>query len=198
MRIIPALAAVVLSLVLAACSGVEIQQSGTEGFVAHNYHYYKWRTEPLANPRGSSDPVYALDPALRREVDELLQAKGYVLDPARAQFTVDYRYAAGMQQGERSELASNITPYPNINPSHRVDQATVDNAIALGGVKPTNNIILQLNDRETNRQVWEATITKVVEDANNVNATRFDDNLRDVLQDALRPLPDRATNTPAD
>lgn len=183
------LAITLLSLTIVACSGVEIQQSGIDKFSAGNYHYYKWRTEPLPTQTRSTDPVYTLDPVIRREVNADLQRKGYVLDNQRAQFTVDYLYVSGMQQGERSQLASNITPYPRVTPNRQVSQAAVDNAIALGGVKETNNIILQFNDLASNREVWQATLTKVVEDSNNVDATRLDHNLQDFLKRALKPLP---------
>lgn len=189
MRITRTFAYAVVVLLLAACSGVDIQQTGIEKFSAGNYHYYKWRTEPLPTSTRSTDAVYAIDPVMRREVDTDLQSKGYVLDEARAQFTVDYLYVSGMQQGERSQLASNVTTYPRVVPNRQVNQATVDNAIALGGVKATNNIILQFNDLTNNQQVWQVTLSKVVEDANNVDASRLDDNLKDYLQRALKPLP---------
>lgn len=183
------LAYTIMSLALVACSGVDIQQSGVEKFSAGNYHYYKWRTEPLPNVSRSSDPMYALDPVIRREVDADLQRKGYVLDTSRAQFTVDYLYMSGMLEGERSELASNITPYPSVTPNRQVNQATVDNAIALGGVKATNNIVLQFNDLASNQEVWQATLSKVVEDANNTDSSRLDQNLKAYLARALKPLP---------
>jgi D-mannonate dehydratase len=133
--------------------------------------------------------VYTLDPIIRRDVNTALQAKGYVLDEERAQFTVDYIYANGLRQGERSQLASNITPYPRVTPNRQVNQATVDNAIALGGVQETNNITLQFNDSATNQEVWQATLSKVVEDANNIDATRLDDNLQRFLERALESMP---------
>ncbi|CAA0116297.1 Uncharacterised protein [Halioglobus japonicus] len=183
------LAFTILSLALVACSGVEIQHSATDKFSAGDYRYYKWRTEPLPSTTRSNDPVYAIDPVLRREVDADLQSKGYVLDKARAQFTVDYLYVSGMQQGEPSQLASNVTPYPRVTPNRQVNQATVDNAIALGGVKETNNIILQFNDLASNQEVWQASLTKVVEDANNIDSSRLDKNLKDYLTRALKALP---------
>ncbi len=185
--LIPAMT--ILSLALVACSGVDIQQQGVDKFSAGNYRYYTWRTEPLPANTYSSDPVYTIDPVIRREVDADLQSKGYVLDKSRAQFSVDYLYVSGMQQGERSELASNITPYPRVTPNRQVNQAVVDNAIALGGVKETNNIILQFNDLESNQEVWQATLSKVVEDANNIDASRLDQNLQEYLERALEPLP---------
>ena len=84
---------------------------------------------------------------------------------------------------------SNITPYPRVTPNRQVSQATVDNAIALGGVKETNNIILQFNDLASNREVWQATLSKVVEDANNIDASRLDENLKNYLASALKNLP---------
>jgi D-mannonate dehydratase len=70
-----------------------------------------------------------------------------------------------------------------------LNQAVVDNAIALGGVQETNNITLQFNDAATNQEVWQATLSKVVEDANNIDATRLDDNLQRFLERALAPIP---------
>jgi len=192
MRITTFLAGSLLSLFLFACSGVEIERDEIDQFATGNYHYYKWRTEPLPNTAGSTDPLYALDPILRREVDADLQKKGYVLDPQRAQFTVGYLFATGMLQGEKSELASNITPYPRVTPNRLVDQASVDNAIALGGVKETNNIVLQFNDLSSNKAVWQVTTTKIVEDANRVDISPLEKNLKDVVSRALEPLPKAA------
>jgi hypothetical protein len=189
MRINPLLASTLLLLTLSACSGVEIQPAPINEFAAGNYQYYKWRTEPLPNATGSSDPLYALDPIIRREVNADLQSKGYVLDDTRAQFTVDYLFAMGMLQGEQSELASNISPYPGVVPNRRIDQASVDNAIALGGVKETNNIVVQFNDRSSNRSVWRVTITKIVEDANNIDISGLEKNLKNVILQALQSLP---------
>lgn len=189
MRIITLLAYVILSLNLVACSGVDIQSTEVDQFAAGNYRYYKWRTDPLPNNTGSSDPLYALDPIMRREVDADLQSKGYVLDPQRAEFTVDYLFMTGVRQGEQSELASNISPYPSVTPNRRVDQASVDNAIALGGVKETNNILVQFNDRSSNKAVWHVTMTKIAENINKINTSNLDKNLKGFVQRALKPLP---------
>jgi hypothetical protein len=70
-----------------------------------------------------------------------------------------------------------------------VNQAAVDNAIALGGVQETNNITLQFNDAATNQEVWQATLSKVVEDANNIDATRLDGELKGFLERALEAIP---------
>ena len=189
MRITHILAYTILSLTLAGCSSVEIQPAGTDRFIAGNYVYYNWRTDPLPSDSKSSDPMYAIDPVMRREINADLQSKGYVLNSERAQFTVGYILATGMVQGEPSAQASNISQYATIRPSRLVNQASVDNAIALGGVKETNNILLQFNDKISNKEVWRVTLTKIVENANNVNTSRIDDNLAQYLKRALKSLP---------
>ncbi|MFL3653888.1 MAG: hypothetical protein ACJ04P_02330 [Halioglobus sp.] len=189
MRITHILATGILSLTLLGCAGVEIQPADTDRFIAGNYLYYKWRTDPLPIGVRNSDPAYVIDPMMRREVNADLQSKGYVLNPEQAQFTVGYILMNGMVQGEASNLASNISPYPNVTPNRQIDQASVDNAIALGGVKETNNIILQFNDRTSNQEIWRVTLTKIIEDANNIDASRISDNLTAYLKRALKSLP---------
>jgi hypothetical protein len=189
MRTTSILASTLLSLALVACSGVDIQHSAIDPFTAGNYHYYMWRTDPLPQTTRSTNAIVAIDPQVRRDIDTQLQDKGYVLDPARAQFTVNYLYATGMVQGQRSALASNISDIPRIMPTRRIDQASVDNAIALGGVKETNNLMVQFNDRLTNADVWHVTLTEIVENVNDRDASRIKDNLTQYLQRALQPIP---------
>ena len=189
MRITQILTYTVLSLALVACSGIEIEPAEIETFAAGNYRYYSWRTGPLPSETRSSDPVYAIDPVVRREVNANLQRKGYLLDPERAQFTVDYIFAPGMLQGERSDWASNVNSTPSVTPNRQVDQASVDNAIALGGVKETNNVILQFNDKASNREVWQVTVSKIVENANVTDASRIDSALKKSMERALESVP---------
>jgi len=189
MRTTTILACLLLSALLTACSGVDIEPSSVDQFAAGNYQYYKWRTAPLPTNSTSSDPFYAIDPVMRREVDAGLQARGYILDKTRAQFSVDYLYAIGMREGAQSEQASNISPVPSVTPNRQVDQASVDNAIALGGVKETANILLQFNDMDSNAQVWQVLMTKIVENANRVDTSRLDQNLSKSLERALKNLP---------
>ena len=70
------LAIVLLAAVIAACSSIETRPGDTAAFEAAGFRYFKWRTEPLANPTGSSDPMYLMDPILRREINAQLRAKG--------------------------------------------------------------------------------------------------------------------------
>jgi hypothetical protein len=182
-------AILMLTLLIAACSGIETRPAATETFAAGNYKYYAWRSEPMTNSARSQDPMYAMDPILRKEVDQQLAAKGYVLDPGRAQFTVDYIYAQGLRMGERSAEASNITTYPSVNPNRQINQAVVDNAYALGGVKETSNIALQFNDAASKREVWQVIITKIVENVNKVDIKEMRASLKAGVRQALETLP---------
>ena len=180
----------VLAVMMAACSGIETRPADIATFAAGDYKYYKWRSEPMQNTTNSQDPMYAMDPILRKELDKQLAAKGYVLDETRAQFSVDYIFAAGMRMGARSAEASNISPYPSVNPNRQVNQAVVDNAYALGGVKETSNIALQFNDEVTKREVWQVIITKIVENVNKVDTREMKSSLKEGIQQALKTLPD--------
>lgn len=183
--------AVLLALVLAACSGVETRPADTAAFAAGNYSYYKWRSEPLASRSGSADPIYRIDPILRQAVDKELAAKGYVLDPERAQFSVDYVYAEGLRLGETSRDAGNISStYPGVIPNRNMDQASIDNAIALGGVKETSNIGLQFNDVAKREEVWRVIVTKIIDKVNNTDEEAMRKTVRSAVGHGLRPLPD--------
>ncbi|WP_116368077.1 DUF4136 domain-containing protein [Parahaliea mediterranea] len=179
-----------LALSIAACSSVETRPDDTAAFEAGNYQYYKWRSEPLDNRRGSTDPIYQVDPVLRKAVDAELKAKGYVLDPARAQFSVDYVYAEGLRMGETAESASNISTYPGQIPNRNLDQASIDNAIALGGVKETSNIGLQFNDVGRKEEVWRVVITKIVDRVNQTDIEAMKKTVNSAIKHGLRRLPD--------
>jgi len=189
MRFITILASLLLALAVAACSGIETRPAPVETFAAGHYKYYKWRSDPLPNTADSQDPMYIMDPMLRSAVDAELARKGYVLDPTQAQFSVDYFYAAGLRMGERSAEASNLTPYPSVNPNRQINQAVVDNAYALGGVKETSNIAIQFNDIASKKEVWHVIITKIVEDVNKVDKKEMRHSLRKGIDDGLSSLP---------
>ncbi|MCB1695149.1 MAG: DUF4136 domain-containing protein [Halioglobus sp.] len=190
MRFITILATLLLTLAVAACSGIEVRPAPIDTFAAGNYTYYEWRSDPLPNVANSQDPMYIMDPILRSAVDADLRKKGYILDKERAQFSVDYFFASGLRMGERSAEASNLTPYPSVNPSRQINQAVVDNAYALGGVKETSNIALQFNDTTSKKEVWHVIITKIVEDVNKVNIKEMRTSVRQGVEDALETLPE--------
>lgn len=191
MRRITALAAVLLSLILTACSSIETQPADTDTFEALGYTYFKWRSQPLRNSSRSSDALYLMDPIIRREVNAQLASKGYILDEERAQFSVDYLQATGLRMGVDSQDASGgIDPIPSARPNRQINQAVVDNAHALSGVQETNNIALQFNSVETQQEIWRVLITKIVENTNRIDNDAMERGLSRGIRQGLRTLPD--------
>ena len=77
--------------------------------------------------------------------------KGYVLDPARAQFSVDYLYATGLRDGASPGQASNISHIPSATVNRQVDQASVDSAIALRSGDVIYGRVVGLDDKVDDR-----------------------------------------------
>jgi len=179
---------------LSACTSVDIEPGSVDRFEQRQYSVYSWRTEPLPQGKHSTDPLYALDPVIRAEVDKDLAAKGYVKDRERAQFTVEYLYAVGIRDGAKPEQANNITPYPSATINRRVDQASVDNAIALGGVKETSNVILTFKERNGGEELWRASISQIVEDANKVDNQAIVSTITQSMERALSSVPKAPVN----
>jgi hypothetical protein len=178
-----------ITLAITACNGVEVRPAETDTFAAGNYRYYSWRSEPIVNTANSRDPMYRLDPTLRKAINTALQAKGYVHDAQRAQFSVDYLFAEGIRDGVEGSEASNLSTHPGVVPNRNLDQASIDNAIAMGGLKETRNIGIQLNDIERNEEVWRVIITKLVDDVNIAEDSRLYKSVSSAVDKGMRSLP---------
>ncbi len=191
MRIFPALTSLLLAALLAACGGIETQPSDTAAFAAGNYKYYKWRSEPLQNSANSGSSDFLMDNIMRREINAALADKGYLLDPAQAQFSVDYLQGPGFLDGVGSQNTHGaVDPIPSARPNRQIDQAMVDNAYALSGVRETYNIALQLNDAASHKEVWHVVITKIVENANETDPDKLTGIIRKGIRKGLSTLPD--------
>ena len=113
-----------------------------------------------------------------------------MLDPERAQFSVDYLQAMALREGVSSQDASGgIDPIPSARPNRQINQAMVDNANALAGVQTTNNIAIQFNDLATQEEVWHVVITKIVENVNQTDIERIERNVSRGISQGLRDLP---------
>jgi hypothetical protein len=190
MRSFITLATLLLSLTMAACSSIETRPEDTANFAAGNFKYFKWRSQPLTNSSQSEDVLYVMDPIVRREVTAALNAKGYILDTERAQFSVDYLQAMGLRQGVKSQDASGgIDPIPSARPNRQINQAMVDNAHALAGVQTTNNIAIQFNKVSTQEEVWRVIITKIVDDTNNIDVAAMERNINKAVTQGFKTLP---------
>jgi hypothetical protein len=191
MRSLIVIATLMLTVVTTACSTIETRPEDTARFAAGQYKYFTWRSKPLANPGGSADPLYTMDPVIRNEVTAQLTARGYVLDATQAQFSVDYLQATALREGVSSQDASGgIDPIPSARPNRQINQAMVDNAHALAGVQTTNNIAITFNDMDSQQEVWRVVVTKIVEDVNRVDAATMRTNLKKGISKGMSTLPD--------
>lgn len=178
-----------LLLTLAACSGIETRPEDVSTFAAGNYLYYSWRSEPLVNTTNSNDSMYRLDPALRSAINATLQSKGYVLDASRAQFNVDYIFAPGVRDGVKGTEASNLSTHPGVVPNRDLDQASIDNAYALGALKETRKIGIQFNDIQRKEEVWHVTMTKLVENVNSTKGSNQNSTVSSAITKGMASLP---------
>jgi hypothetical protein len=189
MKHLKVLAFLVLSSVLVACSGIEVEVGDPTKFAAGNFKTYSWRSEPFTNAFYSRDSIYQIDPILREIVDRELQRLGFRKVPRNGDFTIDYVYAPGTVLGAPSDDVSNVSPRAGVRPNTRISGAERDNAIALSGVKETRNIILQINDGRTQLGIWQATITKIIANVNEVSIDRARSSMDKGIRQAFRELP---------
>jgi len=178
-----------LALFAAGCSNMEVRPGDTVTFEAGGHRYYSWRSQPLENTINSTDLIYVLDPVLRREFDAAMAERGYRLDPDQATFSVDYIYAQGLRMGEQSRNSSNLSTHPGAIPNRNMDQASVDNAYALAGVKETSNIGIQFNDIESNQEIWRVVITRIIEDSTRTDYSGIEGVINRAMRQAVRNLP---------
>ncbi len=186
----PLLLTLAAALFLAACGSNKYQSWDSDQFAQGNYRYYAWRSEPLPTDSGVQDEMYRLDPVVRPVIDQILQDKGYVLAPEKAQFNIDYLYAPGLQIGVASDEASNLYTHPGVVINRMPDGASVDNAHALAGVHETRSLALQINDVAATREVWRSIVTEI---SDGIPAGNDPDKLRrhleHILHRAMRDLP---------
>ncbi len=183
------LAAILLAMLVAACSGIEVEVGDSTQFAAGNFKTYSWRSEPFNNSAYSRDPIYLIDPILRDLVDAELQGKGFRHVPRGGDFTIDYIYAPGVIRGAPSELTSNVAPRAGVRPNTSISGAERDNAIALSWVKHTRNVVLQVNDGEIGLEIWRALITKIIDNVNEPDSSRTRSALSSGVSRAFRDLP---------
>lgn len=177
----------VTTLMLTGCiAGVQTDPADTERFAAGGYQTYAWRRPALPVEGSGADSIYQLDPVLRAAVDETLAGKGYRRVEENPGFLVDYVAATGLVDGAVSRSADNVSYRPAAVPNRNVDQASIDNAYALGAVRETANIAVILFDAASEDAVWNVRISKIIEDRNRVNT----DLARRAIRQGLRTLPD--------
>jgi hypothetical protein len=160
----------IASALLVACSGVETIPDDTGAFAATGYSRYAWRSEPLKRTGYSKSRLYDVDPAIRNAVNARLAELGYREVPRQeAQFLIDYVAAAGLNDGQPSNSASNIYPLPIGAANRQINQAEVDNAIALSGVREMGRVALVFLEGDSQALIWKVLVSALVENTNRVD-----------------------------
>ena len=175
---------------LSACSGVQIERAPTDRFNDAGYQSYSWRDLPIENIGNSDDPLYNIGPSLRSAVDDSLADKGYTLKESGGDFVIHFEFRTALTDGVLPRKMSNIDPVPQVVVNRGTDQAMVDNAYALSGVREMNSILLNFEDRQNQALVWAVSMSKVVENLNRNDPARMRRTLGESVERAFRPLAD--------
>ena len=174
-------------LLLIACSGAEVIPGPVDAFVATGFTRYAWRSEPLPQGTRSTDLTYQADPVIRAAIDERLGELGYRrVAKDEAEFLVDYMAAAGFNDARLPRTASNISPLPTATLNRQVNQAEVDNAYALSGVREMGNVAVVFLNAANQDLLWQVTVSSIIEDRNEINP----DSLQRTMRRTLTTLPE--------
>lgn len=182
--------AVLSTALLSACSGVQIERAPIERFNEAGYQSYSWRDRPIENTANSDDLLYQIGPSLRASVDDNLTQKGYLLKEAGGDFVINFEFRTALSAGVPESTASNIDPVPGVIVNRAPDQATIDNAYALSGVRELNSILLNFEEAQNQSLVWSVSMSRIVENLNRDNGAKVRKMLGQSVTRALRPLSD--------
>lgn len=173
------------TVVLGACSGVDITPAATQKFAATNYRLYAWRSEPLSQTSYSKDMLAIKSPSIRAGVEEKMAQLGYRrVDRSDAEFLVEYFAAPGSNDGQLSHGGSNDMLYGS-SVNRQIDGASAVNALVLSGPVETGEMQLVFFDAATNDVLWHVQISIVVEDTNYIDH----EEVRNAVRKGLSALP---------
>lgn len=162
------LVSVLLAAALAAaCVGIKVRPEQAPEFArAHpGWQTYRWQEPPLDPASATSANLAVVDAAVRSHAEQVLASLGYRLDPLAPQFELDYRigdetavglagyasptdFTEGMFAGPNSEYEVNSRFY-----THRTL-----------GYQEISHLRLTCFDVATQRIVWAATASRLVDD----------------------------------
>lgn len=158
-----------ITVLLGACSGLDISPASTETFAATSYTRYAWRSDPLAQASYGIDMLAAKSPSIRSGVEEKMAELGYRrVDRSDAEFLIEYFAAPGLNEGQLSHGGSNDMLYGS-SVNRDIDGASASNALALSGPVDTGEMQLVFFDAATNNVLWRVQMSIVVEDPNRID-----------------------------
>lgn len=156
---------VLVTGLLAACSGIDTHVDTSPGFRQGDYRNYAWGTPPLTDSR---DPqLLKIDRTVRAAVDDELHKRGFVeVAKSAAAGLVDYRLASKMdvsQSGGSGSPRDDAARAFDLNRNSATDVAVYNHPILpyLQRVE----LLLSIQERSGN-VVWQGTASKAVDNAN--------------------------------
>lgn len=173
------------TVVLSACSGVDITPAATDTFAATSYTRYAWRSEPPTQVNYGKDMRAEKSPSIRSGTEERMAELGYRrVDRSDAEFLIEYFAAPGLNDGQLPHGGSNEMLYGS-SVNRDIDGASASNARALSGPVETGEMQLVFFDAATNDVLWRVQISIVVEDLNRIDH----DEVRKAVRKGVSALP---------
>jgi len=147
-------------LVVAACgifpatgSQIRVQSELMPWANVSGFHTYRWWTPPIVETSGRyTEREAKLDWRVRQAVDQALAARGYVQDPTRPDFIVQYH----------ASLDTDYTPSFQDYVAYRAEGGTKDMGQSFMRYE-RGTLMLEFTDVATRRVAWRATASTVIE-----------------------------------
>ncbi|ARN74915.1 DUF4136 domain-containing protein [Oceanicoccus sagamiensis] len=181
------LAIVITTLLLTACIGSKVVVKPDSTFDAANYQRFAWMHEAITND-GRNSAYYNLDRSIRKGISAELVKKGYQqVAKEQAEFLLDYSFF----QSVSPDRGGIISPRDESN-------AAWDNGSDINGTSLHNhyipaeiqrgNLSLSISDAKQGHEVWQVTMTKVIENQMEDEAA-VKKSVRGLIPKLLRELP---------
>lgn len=181
----------VLVVLLGGCSSAQVDRADPDTFAAKGYRTYNWNYAQI-EPLPSDTSAYAtLAPIFREEMNRALANLGYREVAQGGQFVVSVQFKRSLADGVVSIEKDPNPVVPRVVLNRDPDQASLDNAQALAGVRELNSVLIQFDDASDGGLLWAAAVSRVQETAN-VNELDPDQvrrNARQTLRRAMGQLP---------
>lgn len=150
-------------LCLAGCANTQIDAADTDRFNSKQYRDYSWATATMTHKQGRSERLVILDHALRDAVNTQLKAKGYrLVEPAEAQFVVDYRYTRKVSVDQGDPMA---TPKA-LEGAWDAGATMGDPGLQLGFVpEKISELFLRFSvrDKFSKKELWSGTASRIMD-----------------------------------
>ncbi len=181
----------VLVVALGGCSTAQVDRGDPSAFAAKGYRTYNWnyaQVEPLPS---DTSAYTTMAPIFREEMNRALANLGYREVEQGGQFVVSLQFKRSLADGVVSIEKDPNPVVPRVVLNRDPDQASLDNAQALAGVRQLNNVLIQFDDASDGGLLWAAAVSRVQETANinELDPEQVRRNARQTLRRVMSQLP---------